>query len=71
MKAQDTSELFFENIRVPANNMLGAEGKGFALMMTKLSQERLAQAIRSEQLPKRSSIGPLNIRRNAACSGKS
>ena len=47
MKAQDTSELFFDNIRIPATNMLGHEGKGFALMMTKLSQERLAQAIRS------------------------
>ena len=47
MKAQDTSELFFENVRVPARNMLGAEGQGFALMMTKLPQERLAQAIRS------------------------
>lgn len=47
MKAQDTSELFFDNVRIPASNMLGQEGKGFALMMTKLSQERLAQAIRS------------------------
>lgn len=47
MKAQDTSELFFEDLRVPASCMLGEEGKGFDLMMTKLSQERLAQAIRS------------------------
>ncbi len=47
MKAQDTSELFFENVRVPASNMLGEEGRGFAHMMTKLAQERLAQAIRS------------------------
>lgn len=47
MHAQDTSELFFDNVRVPASNMLGQEGQGFALMMTKLSQERLAQAIRS------------------------
>jgi acyl-CoA dehydrogenase len=47
MKAQDTSELFFDNLRVPAGAMLGGEGQGFALMMTKLSQERLAQAIRS------------------------
>ena len=47
MKAQDTSELFFDNVRIPAANMLGEEGRGFALMMTKLSQERLAQAIRS------------------------
>lgn len=47
MHAQDTSELFFDNLRIPAENMLGAEGQGFALMMTKLSQERLAQAVRS------------------------
>lgn len=46
-KAQDTSELFFEDVRVPASAMLGQEGKGFELMMTKLSQERLAQTIRS------------------------
>lgn len=47
MHAQDTSELFFDNVRVPATNMLGQEGNGFGLMMTKLAQERLAQAIRS------------------------
>lgn len=47
LKAQDTSELFFEDLRVPASAMLGAPGQGFPLMMTKLSQERLAQAIRS------------------------
>jgi len=47
MHAQDTSELFFEDVRVPATNMLGGEGRGFAHMMTKLAQERLAQAIRS------------------------
>jgi alkylation response protein AidB-like acyl-CoA dehydrogenase len=47
LKAQDTSELFFEDLRVPASAMLGKEGEGFKLMMTKLAQERLAQAIRS------------------------
>ncbi len=47
LKAQDTSELFFENLRVPASAMLGGEGQGFHLMMQKLAQERLAQAIRS------------------------
>jgi acyl-CoA dehydrogenase len=47
MHAQDTSELFFENVRVPATNMLGQEGNGFGHMMTNLAQERLAQAIRS------------------------
>ncbi len=47
LRAQDTSELFFENLRVPASAMLGKEGQGFELMMTKLPQERLAQTIRS------------------------
>ena len=47
LRGQDTSELFFENLRVPASAMLGQEGEGFKLMMTKLAQERLAQAIRS------------------------
>ena len=47
LKGQDTSELFFEDLRVPASAMLGGEGQGFSLMMTKLAQERLAQAIRS------------------------
>jgi acyl-CoA dehydrogenase len=47
MKAQDTSELFFDNLRIPAEAMLGEEGGGFKLMMAKLSQERLAQAVRS------------------------
>jgi alkylation response protein AidB-like acyl-CoA dehydrogenase len=47
LKAQDTSELFFEGLRVPAAAMLGGEGQGFTLMMQKLAQERLAQAIRS------------------------
>jgi alkylation response protein AidB-like acyl-CoA dehydrogenase len=47
MKGQDTSELFFENMRVPASSMLGTEGGGFGIMMGKLPQERLAQAIRS------------------------
>ncbi len=47
LKAQDTSELFFEDLRVPASAMLGNEGQGFAIMMAKLAQERLTQAIRS------------------------
>jgi acyl-CoA dehydrogenase len=47
MKGQDTSELFFENLRIPASNMLGEEGCGFSVMMGKLPQERLAQAVRS------------------------
>ena len=47
MKAQDTSELFFEDVRVPASNMLGAENGGFKLLMKNLALERLTQAVRS------------------------
>ena len=47
MKAQDTSELFYSNIRVPVGNRLGEENKGFAMLMTKLARERLTQAVRS------------------------
>lgn len=41
MKAQDTAELFFEDMRVPKSALLGKEGKGFAYLMTELPQERL------------------------------
>ncbi len=47
LKAQDTSELFFSDMRVPVANRLGKEGGGFTMLMTKLAQERLTQAIRS------------------------
>jgi alkylation response protein AidB-like acyl-CoA dehydrogenase len=47
LKAQDTSELFFSGVRVPIGNRLGEEGRGFSMMMTKLAQERLSQAVRS------------------------
>ena len=41
MKAQDTAELFFEDMRVPSSALLGEEGKGFVYLMTELPQERL------------------------------
>jgi len=48
MHAQDTAELYFEDCRVPAANLLGAEGKGFAYLMEKLQQERLIVAIAAQ-----------------------
>jgi acyl-CoA dehydrogenase len=42
--SQDTSELFFEDVRVPVTNCLGAEGMGFAYLMNQLPQERLSIA---------------------------
>jgi len=45
MKAQDTSELFFQDVRVPKENLLGQAGAGFAYLMQELPQERLTVAI--------------------------
>jgi acyl-CoA dehydrogenase len=45
LRGQDTSELFFENCRVPASNLLGREGQGFKMLMQKLQQERLVIAV--------------------------
>ena len=42
MKAQDTSELFFQDVKVPKENLLGAEGMGFIYLMQELPQERLS-----------------------------
>ncbi|MBP2476496.1 alkylation response protein AidB-like acyl-CoA dehydrogenase [Crossiella equi] len=44
-KAQDTAELFFDDVRVPATNLLGEEGKGFVYLMQNLPQERLSIAV--------------------------
>ncbi|MEG3148842.1 acyl-CoA dehydrogenase family protein [Sphingomonas sp. ZT3P38] len=43
--AADTSELFFEDVRVPMTNCLGEEGKGFIYLMSQLPQERLSIAV--------------------------
>ena len=45
MDAADTSELFFDDVRVPITNCLGEEGKGFIYLMSQLPQERLSIAI--------------------------
>ncbi len=41
LRAADTSELFFDNVPVPRENLLGTEGQGFVQMMEQLPQERL------------------------------
>ena len=45
LHAQDTCELFFEDVIVPKENLLGKEGEGFKYLMTELAQERLVVAL--------------------------
>lgn len=46
LKSQDTSELFFDNVRLPPENLLGGtEGQGFYQLMNSLPQERLVVAL--------------------------
>jgi acyl-CoA dehydrogenase len=47
LKAQDTCQLFFDNVKVPKENLLGKEGQGFVIMMTELARERLTIALGS------------------------
>ncbi|CAB5711578.1 Acyl-CoA dehydrogenase, short-chain specific [Delftia tsuruhatensis] len=45
--SQDTCELFFEGLRLPADHLLGEENAGFGYVMSELAQERLAIALRA------------------------
>ncbi len=47
LKSQDTAELFFEDIEVPLNNILGKEGQGFYYLMRMLAKERLSIGVSS------------------------
>jgi alkylation response protein AidB-like acyl-CoA dehydrogenase len=49
----DTSEMFFEDVRVPMTNCLGAEGQGFIYLMSQLPQERLSIAVSSQAATQR------------------
>ncbi len=46
-KGQDTAELFFSNVKVPKENLLGTEGKGLSQLMEALAEERLISAVES------------------------
>ena len=46
-KAQDTSELFFNDVRGPVSNLVGEEGRGFAYMMRELAWERMHVGIQA------------------------
>ncbi len=48
LHGNDTSELFFDAVRLPANRLLGGENGGFGMLMNQLPQERLSIAVQSQ-----------------------
>lgn len=70
LKAQDTAELFFDEVRVPASNLLGREGEGFAYLMQELPWERLIIAIRAVANAEAAIGWTLDYTRNRKAFGK-
>jgi len=68
--SQDTSELFFSDLRVPAANLLGAEGAGFACLMNQLPQERLSIAVSAQAAAQRAFDEALAFTRQRKAFGK-
>jgi acyl-CoA dehydrogenase len=71
LHAQDTIEMFFEDCRVPAENMLGGEGNGFKCLMSKLQQERLMVAVSAQASAERCLELTLNYVKERKLFGKS
>jgi acyl-CoA dehydrogenase len=70
-KAQDTSELFFNDVRVPASNLIGEEGKGFAYMMQELAWERMHVGIQALSCCEAALDWTVEYTRNRKAFGKS
>ena len=68
--AQDTAELFFDDVQVPKENLLGEEGAGFVQLMTNLPQERLSIAARRGRRASASSSCPSTTPRSATAFGR-
>lgn len=66
----DTSELFFEDVRVPLGNILGQEGQGFAYLMSQLPQERLAIAVAAQAAAQRAFDEAVSFTKDRKAFGK-
>jgi acyl-CoA dehydrogenase len=66
----DTSELFFEDVRVPMTNLLGEEGMGFVYLMSQLPQERLGIAIEAQATAQRAFDEALKFTKERMAFGK-
>ncbi len=70
LHAQDTSELFFQDVRVPRANLIGAEGAGFAYLMNQLPQERLQIAVGAQASAQRAFDEALAFTKDRKAFGK-
>jgi len=70
LEGQDTSELFFEDCRVPVSNLLGQEGRGFKMLMNMLQQERLSIAVGSMASCRRALLDTIEYTRERQAFGK-
>jgi alkylation response protein AidB-like acyl-CoA dehydrogenase len=69
-KAQDTSELFFNEVRVPVSNLIGEEGKGFGYMMNELAWERMHVGIQAVSCVEAALDWTIDYTRNRKAFGK-
>jgi acyl-CoA dehydrogenase len=67
---QDTCELFYEDVRIPASNLVGEEGQGFAYLIDQLPQERLILAVASAAIMEKSLQLTLEYTRERSAFGK-
>lgn len=70
LDAADTSEMFFEDVRVPITNCLGEEGKGFIYLMSELPQERLSIAVSAQTAAQRAFDQTVEFVRDRKAFGK-
>ena len=70
LHSQDTSELFFEDVRVAQSNLLGGEGMGFAYLMNQLPQERLSIACGAQACAQRAFDEALAFTKDRKAFGK-
>lgn len=71
MHAQDTAELFFDNVEVPATNVLGEPGQGFMYLMHNLAQERFGMAVGAVAVAKAALRWTLDYTRERKAFGQS
>lgn len=70
LKAQDTAELFFDEVRVPAENLLGEPNRGFVHLMDRLPRERLSIAVAAVAACERMLEITLDYARNRTAFGR-